>query len=210
VITVPTEAVTAPISVTLTAKVALAAPGDYRVRARIYYAATSGAVVAIDTVPLAPREAVLIGPVVTVKERDSPTQSVSFTVDANTACSIRLELVDPSGDAEPLPGNRLYSEPAGIATLDGTAEALELMALAGALAKQWKLSENDLPALVRLHQGNADFPAFPPTGTTVVRRPLEVNDSGGFVASVEYARIVAAVRMARGEGRQILFETALL
>lgn len=210
VFTVAPAAVTTTLNATLDARFAAAAPGTYQVRARVFYAAATGADVQIDSVSIAPGEVTLIGAPISVAERGLVTQSVSFTLQANTACTVRLELVEPAGNVESLPGARLYSMPAGVAAVDGAAEALELIALAGALATQWKLSATDLPALVRLHQGSALFPAFPPTGATVAPRPLVTDDAGGFLAWLQYAQLVAALKLARGDGRQVLYDTALL
>ena len=210
VITVLPQAVTTTLNATLDAEFAAAAPGNYQVRARVFYAAAAGADVQIDGVSIAPGEVTLIGAPITVAETGSITQTLSFALQATTACSVRLELVEPAGNVEPLPGARLYSTPTGVANVDAAAEALELVALAGALATQWKLSATDLPALVRLHQGSANFPAFPPTGATVAPRPLVNDDAGGFFAWLQYGQLVAALKMARGEGRQVLYDTALL
>lgn len=210
VLTVSAAAVTSGFDVMLTASLLVAVPGDYQLRVRAVYD-TSNGTVSVDGASLALGEAKPIEPGFTIKERDSVTQTVSFHVAATTACTLRLELIDPSGNAQPLPGNRLYSDSTtSSSVVAGAMEGLELIALCGKLAAQWTFGAAELAALVRLHEGNASFPAFPPTSGTVAQRPLRADDPDGFKAWLDYARLVAAVKMTKGEGRQLLFEAALL
>jgi hypothetical protein len=207
VIDVPPEAVTSEMTAVWRAQILAAAPGDYEVLAKASYTAAGGERVEINTFALPPGQLVSIHSF-TVKERDAASHSVPFTLTVDTACRIELQLVEPSGSAQPLPGTRFYPDP-GPGKIDGALEALELMALSGGLASQWKLGADDLSALVRLQSGSSDFPSFPPKGDPGASRPLASADGAGFVAWLEYARLVAALKMARGEGRRVLYDIAL-
>jgi receptor-binding and translocation channel-forming TcA subunit of Tc toxin/neuraminidase-like protein/ABC toxin-like protein len=215
-----TIAVPAPMSSTFDAKMLSGGPGDYQVRAKASYKPGGAGAqpeinIGTSQMQLAPDEVAIVQSF-TLKDKESTNQSLSLVLISGTACSIDFELVGPSDPAQalagtrppagtrPLAGTRLYSDSAKI---DAALEALELMALAGTLATQWKLNAGDLSALFRLQAGSSTFPNFPPTAS---QRPLKSSDAPGFLAWLEYAQLVAALKLTRGQGRQVLYDTALL
>jgi receptor-binding and translocation channel-forming TcA subunit of Tc toxin/ABC toxin-like protein/neuraminidase-like protein len=208
-ISIPVDAVTSQFDVTLVSEILVGAPGEYQVLIKATYA--GGGSVQIGTQVLPSGELNVVD-TFDVEEEGSATHALSLHLTADTACSIQLVLVALSGNSEPLPGTRFYSDsPSGQLILTGAMQALELLALAGGLATQWKLRPEDLAALIRIQSANTAFPQFPPRGAAAAR-PLETgtSDPDGFAAWLAYARLVAAVKLTHGEGRPTLYETAIL
>ncbi len=141
-----------------------------------------------------------------VLEEGTSAFDISLTITPPAGgCNLIFELVDPSGNVQTLPGTRFYQ---ATAQSDGALEALQLLELAGVLASQWKLSGDDLSALLQLSSSNSNFPIFPPKGSAC--RPLvDLSDPEGFTAWLKYAQLVTAIKLTKSEERQTLYQTAI-
>jgi hypothetical protein len=195
-------------AVSVAAKYLVGASGSYELRYRVDFA--DGGNVLVEGSGVSAGETNVLEQF-RVEDDDSGVRSITLSIECDVACTVQLELVDPSGNAARFPGVALYSDTtlADPTTVRTAREALDLMQLAGTAAAQWHLTPDDLAQFVMLHGLNVSFPQFPPHGA--VARPIEGanQDADGFAAALEFARLVAAVRLTSGEARQRLYDAAI-
>lgn len=206
------DAVSSPVQIM--GKYILSTPGQYTIRVTANYN-NAAATVSVDDAVSGPRPVQagvgLTFASLTIQENDSLEQTLNVTFATTTDCEFKIELVEPSGNLAPMYGTRLYSaSTTGLDMPESALDAQEILELSGDLIKQWQLQPDDIAALLTLQEGSPGFPVFPPCKLSrpIVGPLTPPGDKQGFTDCLDYARLIAAIKLTRGEGRKILYETA--